>query len=158
MMNSVLKTRDFASTPRKFASKTRNFAFKMRKFAFKMMNCAETPTRASFEQSFARRNQVQLVLMVIGGGPGTIEMIIESMASHEPVLIIKGSGGVADILASMINGDDSVLARVRQVRKNDEFCIQNETFCIKNEEFVFKMMNFAGSCVKQARGKVPSAG
>lgn len=42
---------------------------------------------------------VPLVLLVLGGGPNTIKMAVESIKRKTPVVFIQGSGGAADLIA-----------------------------------------------------------
>lgn len=42
---------------------------------------------------------VPIVLLVLGGGPGTMETIFQALSNNTPALLVKGSGGAADIFA-----------------------------------------------------------
>jgi hypothetical protein len=68
--------------------------------------------RAEFESSFAITNQIPLMLVVVGGGENTLETIIRSITSHDPILLVKGSGGISDILAQSLEEDEGVMDRI----------------------------------------------
>ena len=74
----------------------------------------EIQLRASFEEAFAKYNDIRLILVVAGGGPGTINQVIDSLSSHNPILIVRGSGGMADILALLVAGDEGVIEMVKR--------------------------------------------
>lgn len=42
---------------------------------------------------------VPIVLLVLEGGPGTLETVHQSIQNNTPSVIVKGSGRAADILA-----------------------------------------------------------
>ena len=68
----------------------------------------EIQLRSELENSFAIRNQVPLMLLVVGGGIGTLDTVVESIGSHNPIILMKGSGGISDVLARMLDKDDEV--------------------------------------------------
>ena len=45
--------------------------------------------------------KIDIVLIVIGGGPNTFEMILEAVKNQSPVLFIEGSGRCADVFADV---------------------------------------------------------
>lgn len=49
------------------------------------------------------------VLVAISGGPGTLSEIALALAEKKPVIVLKGSGGVSDLLAGKMIGDSKVL-------------------------------------------------
>jgi hypothetical protein len=102
----------------------------------------EVSIRASFESYFAKLNNIDLILLVIGGGPGTIKTVMDSLSSHEPILIIKNSGGVADILAGMLTGDDSVLVKVRQDPVLKKHADQLLEFVKRSSSYTVKVVDY----------------
>ena len=51
-----------------------------------------------------------MILLVVGGGPGTLKTIVETLKKGRPVIVHKWSGGVAREIASYFEGDmDSYL-------------------------------------------------
>ena len=79
----------------------------------------EVQLRTRFESAFAKFNDIKLILVVAGGGPNTIQTVIESLKTHNPLLIVRGSGGVADILALLVAGDEGARERVIDMVKRD---------------------------------------
>ena len=69
-----------------------------------------------------------------------VAALLQSTAADLAAAAPEGgeSGGIPPTLAKS-------LARLSQVRNDDEFCIQNETFCIKNETLCIKNEEF---CIK----------
>jgi hypothetical protein len=67
---------------------------------------AEIPTRAALENELCQEDDssksefddvlnTPMVLVVVGGGPGTLDTIIASLKNERPVVILADSGGVA---------------------------------------------------------------
>jgi len=42
---------------------------------------------------------VPIILLVLEGGPGTLETVHQAIQNHTPTVVVKGSGRAADILA-----------------------------------------------------------
>jgi transient receptor potential cation channel subfamily M protein 2 len=47
-------------------------------------------------------NFIPMVLIVVNGGPKTLETVIKSVKGNTPVLLLEGSGGCADLIADAI--------------------------------------------------------
>ncbi|KAL5010117.1 hypothetical protein ScPMuIL_012422 [Solemya velum] len=66
----------------------------------------EIPFRAKLEQAIAKMKTdtgddavlIPVVLLVLEGGPGTLETTHEALRNNTPVVLVKGSGRAADIL------------------------------------------------------------
>lgn len=73
----------------------------------------EIKLRAEVEERYAFINQIPLILVVVGGGPGTLTTIVESISNgHYPIIIVKESGGMADILARLLEDDENVVNQI----------------------------------------------
>nr|KAI8744050.1 transient receptor potential cation channel subfamily M member 2-like [Biomphalaria glabrata] len=65
----------------------------------------EIPFRAKLEEAISKRKTgtdaitVPVCLLVLEGGPGTLETVYSALKSTTPTVVIKGSGKTADILA-----------------------------------------------------------
>ena len=54
---------------------------------------------ANIAISFIDAVLVPIVLLVLEGGPGTLETVHQAIANNTPTVLVKGSGRAADILA-----------------------------------------------------------
>lgn len=61
----------------------------------------EIKFRGKLESSISRRG-IPIVLLVLEGGPGTIDTVFESIKNNSPCVIIYGSGKCADIIGFSI--------------------------------------------------------
>jgi len=58
----------------------------------------EIKFRFALEREYARRRRVPRVLLVVQGGPGTLQSILEAVIGECPVVLVADSGGVAQAL------------------------------------------------------------
>ena len=65
-----------------------------------------------------KSNYIPVVLLVIEGGIRTLRTVLKSVKSDPrvPVVVAKGSGGAADILAYAFKLERCALAKVREFR------------------------------------------
>lgn len=50
------------------------------------------------------KKQVPVVVVCVQGGPGTVKTVISAIEANSPVLIVKGSGKAADLIAGAFPG------------------------------------------------------
>ena len=62
---------------------------------------AEISLRDSVQQTYATLYNVPSVLLVVQGGPGTLQTINEAIHSKTPVVLLAGSGGAADAVVPL---------------------------------------------------------
>ena len=58
---------------------------------------SEISTRFAIERCVSKRFDVPLVLICVEGGPGTVKTVLEFVAGGCPVLLLRGTGGAADV-------------------------------------------------------------
>ena len=54
--------------------------------------------RADLEHTYAKMKGVPVVLLVVQGGPGTLDMMLASAEQGSPLLVLADSGGAATAL------------------------------------------------------------
>ncbi|WAR05106.1 TRPM2-like protein, partial [Mya arenaria] len=61
----------------------------------------EIPFRAKLKKAIAEEKAVMVpnILLVLGGGPGTLKNVHEAILKNTPIVVVNGSGRAADILA-----------------------------------------------------------
>ncbi len=55
--------------------------------------------RSLLEQYLCRKWEIPLLVVVVGGGGVTLDTIQEALTNAVPLVIVKGTGGVADFVA-----------------------------------------------------------
>lgn len=65
----------------------------------------EIALRAELERAYCKRFGVPMVLVVIGGGPGTLATVVQAASQSIPVVLLADSGGVASVLAECVAAD-----------------------------------------------------
>ncbi|XP_069120927.1 transient receptor potential cation channel subfamily M member-like 2 isoform X1 [Argopecten irradians] len=80
----------------------------------------EIPFRAQLEQTVANMKtdegkdavSVPIVLLVLQGGPNTLQTVKQAVANNTPIVVVEGSGKAADILAYAYNnsGEEEIEA------------------------------------------------
>ncbi|XP_033724836.1 transient receptor potential cation channel subfamily M member-like 2 isoform X2 [Pecten maximus] len=94
----------------------------------------EIPFRAQLEQTVANMKtdtskdavSVPIVLLVLQGGPNTLQTVKQAVANNTPIVVVEGSGKAADILAYAYNNsgeeeievtdqDGNILTQMRTV-------------------------------------------
>lgn len=53
-----------------------------------------------------KRRRLPAVLLIVGGGPGTLQATLLIMQKQVPSVVVSGSGGVTDLLMEIIKGSD----------------------------------------------------
>jgi len=71
----------------------------------------EIPMRVMLEKLYCERRRVPRVLLVVNGGPGTLQTVRESVMGGCPVVLVSDSGGIATCLADFLKaaGKESAL-------------------------------------------------
>eukprot|EP01052_Picozoa_sp_SAG31_P013526 SAG31_NODE_815_length_11876_cov_2.189182_5_plen_1205_part_00 len=69
---------------------------------------AEATLRTSTEKAFAVMNKLPIIHVVIGGGLGTLDTVCAALRSGSATVVVEGSGGVADAIASTYNAIDKL--------------------------------------------------
>ena len=67
----------------------------------------EIPMRVMLEKLYCERRRVPRVLLVVNGGPGTLQTVRESVMGGCPVVLVSDSGGIATCLADFLKACDS---------------------------------------------------
>nr|XP_039250494.1 transient receptor potential cation channel subfamily M member-like 2 isoform X2 [Styela clava] len=70
----------------------------------------EIELRAKLEEKIKKENSnVRIVCVVVQGGPGTLKTVKSTIEKDIPVVLVSGSGGCADVLASALKkGSDNL--------------------------------------------------
>ena len=63
---------------------------------------AEIGLRTALEATYASQKAVPIVLVVLQGGPGTLGMVLAYARNGQAILLVRGSGGAADAVASYL--------------------------------------------------------
>ena len=72
------------------------------------------------EKVLSEKFSVPLVLVVVEGGPGTVKTVLEMLQSDCPIMLLRGSGGAADVVASAIEqAGREMAARAEEELKKD---------------------------------------
>ncbi len=64
---------------------------------------SERPVRSKLESCFVALRKIPLMVFVIGGGVGTLYAVSQALRASNPVVLVEGSGGIADAIASIIS-------------------------------------------------------
>ena len=64
---------------------------------------SEKPVCSKVESSFVKLRKIPLMVFVIGGGVGTLHTVSQALKASNPVVVVEGSGGIADAIASIIS-------------------------------------------------------
>lgn len=62
----------------------------------------EIALRSNLEVAYARLKSVPLVLLVVQGGPGTLNTVLSAVRLRQAVLVVRDSGGAADAIADYL--------------------------------------------------------
>ena len=62
----------------------------------------EIGLRSSLESTYAQDKAVPLVLVVVQGGPGTLNMVLAYAKNGQAILLVRDSGGAADAVADVV--------------------------------------------------------
>ena len=97
----------------------------------------EIAFRADFERYVKEKCKIPFVLVVLNGGPGTFETVYETVTKGKgfPVVLIKGSGRVADLLADMVADQTSLHHKKLLVELRKNVCNFDEKYeaCVKQK-------------------------
>ena len=68
---------------------------------------SERPVRSKLESCFVALQKIPLMVFVVGGGIGTLYAVSQALKVSNPVVLVEGSGGIADAIASIISSGGS---------------------------------------------------
>lgn len=86
----------------------------------------ETQFRAAVEAEVSKKYNIPLVVLVVGGGPRTIDLIFESANKGSPVVLLEGSGESADIMAFALKKFDEERKAKEKTDLKGEFQISEK--------------------------------
>ncbi|XP_043827966.1 transient receptor potential cation channel subfamily M member 5 [Dromiciops gliroides] len=69
--------------------------------------------------------EIPVLCLLVNGGPGTLERIFQAVENSAPWLILAGSGGMADIIAALMNQPHLIVPQVMEKHFKEKFPTEN---------------------------------
>jgi hypothetical protein len=86
----------------------------------------EVQFRAAVTAEISKNYNIPIVVLVVGGGPRTIDNIYESVVNGSPVVLLEGSGESCDIMAFALKKFDNEKKARDKANASDGFIISDK--------------------------------
>ena len=86
----------------------------------------EVQFRAAVTAEISKNYNIPIVVLVVGGGPRTIDNIYESVVNGSPVVLLEGSGESCDIMAFALKKFDDEKKAKDKANSSDGFIISEK--------------------------------
>ena len=110
--------------------------------------------RGKFEEYLIQHKpnlpKIPSVLLVLEGGPGTLDTVYEAVKNSIPCVIIEGSGRAADVLVYAINHVKQILELEEEGKSHDGLVDEiQETFNLNDTAKIMKFKSIVIKCIKK---------